>query len=57
MQQKLKLEEDLNDLELSLDMANKNNVDAQKQLKKLQCQTQVKYNKQILNFQNKKNIF
>lgn len=40
-QQKQKLESDLNDLELSLDMANRSNAETQKQLKKHQLHIQV----------------
>jgi len=41
LQNKKKLETDINDFELQLDMANKTNAEAQKNLKKLIMQIQV----------------
>lgn len=38
--QKKKIETDINDMELAMDMANKTNLDAQKNIKKLIVQTQ-----------------
>jgi myosin heavy chain 6/7 len=40
MQAKKKLETDINDLELGLDMANKTNMEAQKSIKKMIAQIQ-----------------